>query len=324
MEKKGTSPLIFLFIAILIASIIPILSPPYYVLHIVTVSLLFAYLCTSWALVGGYAGQVSLGHSAFVGIGAYLTAIILYRFKLSLLLGVSLGILTAIGIALVLGYACFKFGVRGPYFTFSTMALAEILYMLVISRREITGGALGIVVPVEALRKLPINPKIACYYIILFMFLAVVFLARKIQYSKLGYYLVAIREDEEAAEACGINVLKYKLLALCLSSALTALGGVFYAIYYGYITPDGVLSLSLSFQIATTSLVGGAKIWFGPALGALLVIPFTEITRSLLGGTFIGVPLLLYGILLVIVARVAPNGIYEIFSKYFVKEEERG
>jgi|YelNatPaOPRAMG01_1025707.scaffolds.fasta_scaffold13098_2 branched-chain amino acid transport system permease protein len=313
INSYGYSFLIIFFITTLLISFLPL---PFYVFHIIAISIFYAYLCTSWAIVGGFARQVSLGHSAFVGVGAYSIVISLRIFNLPLILGAITAIFIANLVALLLGYACFRFGLRGPYFTFATMAFNEVTYLTAISLREITGGSLGISIPIKEVSFLPINPKVAGYYIIIVLFVFAVFLAHKIQFSKFGYYLTAIREDEDAAVACGINVLRVKLIALCISATLSALGGVFYALYYTYITPDGVLSLSLSFQIATTALIGGAKFWFGPAIGALIIVPFTEIVRSTIGGVLVGVPLLTYGILLLIIARLAPEGISKIITEY--------
>jgi len=314
MLKRGVRFLLLLSLLGII-SVIPLLPLPLYVFHVIIILFFNAYLCTAWVIIGGFAKQVSLGHSTFVGIGAYSVGVLLHLFNLTPIIGGIVGVLMTVGVAFTLGYPCFRFGVRGPYFTFVTMALAEVMYYVVVSLRGITGGALGIFIPWGAISPLLLlNKKLVGYCIIVVMFFFAVFLARKIQYSKFGYYLTAIREDEDAAEACGVDILKYKLVALSLSAALTALGGAFYAIYYSYITPDGVLGLTLSFQMATMSLAGGAKFWFGPAVGALLITPFTETVRSMLGGRFVGVPMLLYGVLLLIVARVAPDGVSGFIS----------
>ncbi|MEM2292839.1 MAG: branched-chain amino acid ABC transporter permease [Nitrososphaeria archaeon] len=313
MTLRINSHLIVLTLFIIMTCLLPFIPIPFYIIHIVATSFLFAYLCTSWSIISGFAGQVSLGHSSFIGIGAYSFAIIM-RHGMNPIFGVLTGVIMAIFTSLILGYACFRFGVRGPYFTFATMAFCEALYLATIALKEITGGSLGITTSLK-ISFIPISIKIVSYYLVMAVFLLSVFLVRRIYFSKFGYYLMAVREDEDAAAACGINVLKIKMMAICLSAVLSALGGSLYAMYYGYITPDGVLSLSLSFQIATFSLVGGAKIWFGPMIGALLVTPITEVFRFLVGGVYTGVPLLCYGCLILIIARFAPGGISSIILR---------
>jgi branched-chain amino acid transport system permease protein len=291
-----------------------------YILHVVIISMFLAYLCTAWSFVSGYARQVSLGHSSFVGLGAYATALLYYHFDLSPLIGLLAGIACVSAISILISVPSFKFGLRGPYYTFSTLAIAEFFTYLFIGLRDLTGGELGLPLPFKNNPfYLQFQGKIPYYYIVLCMLVTVVILAKKIQNSRFGYYLFAIRNDESAAEACGINVFRMKIMASLLSAVLTAIGGFFYTIYYMYVTPESVFGLPLSFQIATTSLIGGATSWIGPIIGALLIVPFLEITRATLGGKFIGFPLLFYGIILVIIGRYLPGG---IASRLF-RDEER-
>jgi branched-chain amino acid transport system permease protein len=281
-----------------------------YILHVVIISMFLAYLCTAWSFVSGYARQVSLGHSSFVGLGAYATALLYYHFDLSPLIGLLAGIAGVSAISILISVPSFKFGLRGPYYTFSTLAMAEFFTYLFVGLRDLTGGELGLALPFKNNPfYLQFQGKIPYYYIVLCMLVTVVILAQKIQNSRFGYYLFAVRNDESAAEACGINVFRMKIMASLLSAVLTAIGGFFYAIYYMYVTPESVFGLALSFQIATTSLIGGATSWIGPIIGALVMVPFLEITRATLGGEFIGFPLLFYGIMLVIIGRYLPGGI---------------
>ncbi|MGB9614630.1 MAG: branched-chain amino acid ABC transporter permease, partial [Fervidobacterium sp.] len=267
-------------------------------------------LCTAWSFVSGYARQVSLGHSSFVGLGAYATALLYYHFDLNPLIGLLAGIASVSAISILISVPSFKFGLRGPYYTFSTLAMAEFFTYLFIGLRDLTGGELGLSLPFKNNPfYLQFQGKISYYYIVLCMLVTVVILAKKIQDSRFGYYLFAIRNDESAAEACGINVFRMKIVASLLSAVLTAIGGFFYTIYYMYVTPESVFGLPLSFQIATTSLVGGATSWIGPIIGALVIVPFLEVTRVTLGGKFIGFPLLFYGIILLIIGRYLPGGI---------------
>jgi len=306
----------YILILAVVMLFIPLLKPPPYILHVLIITFLFAYLCTSWSIVSGYARQVSLGHSAFFGVGVYTTGLLLHYFDLTPWIGGLIAVLAATFLAILIGLPCFKLGVRGPYFLFATLALAKVLEALCISQRRITGGELGIALPYKGTPLyFQFSSKVPYYYVAIAMWLLVLFLSRKIQRSKMGYYLFAVRMDEDAAEACGINVFKMKMISLLLSAGLTAWGGVFYCCYYLYIQPSSVFGLPMSFQIATTSLVGGATSWVGPSLGAFLVIPTLESARSILGGEMIGVPLLFYGILLILVGRFIPEGLSMLLFK---------
>lgn len=313
------------YIPIVILFFIPLLNIPIYYMHVLILSLLFAYLCTSWTLISGFAGQVSLGHSCFYGIGAYTTTLLFHYYDLTPWVGGAIGIAFSAMFAFILGYACFRFKVKGPYFTFATLASAMILERLFISQSQITGGDLGIEMPYTGS---PLDFQFASkdpyYYIILVLWLGVLFLSRRIQNSKFGYYLFAISEDEGAAEACGINSTRYKILALVLSAALTGFGGVFHSQYYLYITPSAVYGLPLSFQISSTALVGGSNVWFGPSLGSFLINPIVELTRATIGGTLFAVPLLIYGVLMILIGRFLAGGISGIIQRGLIsyKTEE--
>lgn len=304
------------YIPIVILFLIPLLNIPIYYMHVLILSLLFAYLCTSWSLVSGFAGQVSLGHSCFYGIGAYTTTLLFHYYDLTPWVGGVIGIAFSTTFAFILGYACFRFKVKGPYFSFATLASAVILERLFISQSQITGGALGIEMPYTGS---PLDFQFASkdpyYYIILLLWLGVLFLSRRTQNSKFGYYLFAIKEDEGAAEACGINSTKYKIFALMLSAALTSFGGVFHSQYYLYITPSAVYGIERSFQIASTALLGGSNVWFGPSLGSFLINPIVEWTRATYGGTIYTLPLLVYGLLMIFIGRFLPGGISGIIQR---------
>jgi len=305
-----------LYIPIVVLFFIPLLQLPIYVTHVFILTFLFAYLCTAWSLISGYTGQVSLGHSCFYGIGAYTTTLLFHFYNLTPWIGGTIGIVFSVIFAFILGYVCFRFRVSGPYFTFATLAFAQILEMLFISQSQITGGELGIEMPYTGSPlDFQFTSKIPYYYIILMLWVGALFLSRHIQRSKFGYYLFAVREDEGAAEACGINTTKYKIFALILSAALTSFGGVFHSQYYLYVTPKAVYGLDLAFQISSTSLVGGSGIWFGPSLGSFLINPVVEGIRATIGGTFFGVPLLIYGILMILIGRFLPGGVSGIIQR---------
>lgn len=305
-----------LLIVTILAAVVPILPLPSYVFHILIMLLLFSYLATAWTIVSGYGKQISLGHSSFVGLGAYVSTLLLIYFGLTPWFGAVAAIAVSLAVAVLIGFPAFKFGLRGPYFSFATMALAAILESIFTSARKITGGSLGISIPYkESWVNFQFASKIPYYYIALLMWLLAVVLAFNIEHNWFGYYLMAIREDEDAAEAVGINVTRSKLIALLLSVALTAWGGVFYAQYNLYIDPSTLFGLSLSFQIATTSTIGNPKRWIGPTIGALVLVPFSEILRVVTGATLGSLSFLLYGALLMIVARFLPDGLHGLMTR---------
>jgi len=305
-----------LLIVTVLAAVVPILPLPSYVFHILIMLLFFSYLSTAWTIVSGYGKQISLGHSSFVGLGAYVPTLLLVYFGITPWFGAAAGIAVSLTVALLIGFPAFKFGLRGPHFSFATMALPAILESIFISARNVTGGSLGISIPYkESWVYFQFASKIPYYYIALLMWFLAANLAFSIERNWFGYYLMAIREDEDAAGAVGINVTRCKLIALLLSVALTAWGGVFYAQYNLYIDPATLFGLPLSFQIATTSTIGNPKRWIGPTIGALVLVPFSEILRILTGATFGSLSFLFYGALLMIVARFLPDGLLGLMTK---------
>ncbi|MCD6243152.1 branched-chain amino acid ABC transporter permease [Candidatus Bathyarchaeota archaeon] len=318
IDKKHL-PLILAAIVIFGLPLLPV-SP--YIIHIFTIIYLFAFFSTCWNILGGFAGTLSLGHTAFVGIGAYLTYFMFTWYGLSPWIGMLLAALASIGLATILGYPCFKFGVRGTYFALATIAFAEILRDLCLYYRDITGGALGLYLRYLGFSPLnfQFNDKRYFCYIAIFLWLLSLFITYRMK--RFRYKLIAIREDEDAAAALGINVLKEKMVALWLSAFLTAIGGAFWLQYYRCITPGTVLSLDLSIQIALIAIFGGMYDIIGPTVGAVVLMPISEMLRVHLGGTYAGLHLLIYGVLLIVVLLFMPKGLTGIIKKYFIRKEE--
>lgn len=270
----------------------------------------YAYLAQAWNILGGYAGQLSLGHAAFFSVGAYTSAVLAIQLGLSPWLGMFAGALLAVGLSLGIGYLGFRFGLRGFYFVLLTVASAEIC-RLVALHLPILGGYTGLFITFTP------NPwqfqfqgKIPYYYVALgFLGVAsgVVWL---IQRSKLGAYLLAIRDDEDAAEALGVDTFRYKLLAYAISAALTAFGGTFYAYYQFYLQPNTVLNLGHSVDIMIRAIVGGSGTILGPILGSFLLELLGEFSRSAFAGGAAGLNVLIYGLLLIVVVLFLPRGVY--------------
>lgn len=296
-------------VILLVLAVLPTFASEY-LLHIAILILLYAYLSTAWNIVGGYAGQHSLGHSLFLGFGAYTSTYLFTNFGVTPWLGLWAGSILASVVGLIVGYLCFRYGLKGPYFALVTIALAEGMASLV-SNLNFLGGAMGMEVKWEGsnFRAMQFESKWGYYYIILILFLTTIWLVNYISRRRFGYYLIAVRENEDAAEALGVNTLKVKIQALVLSAALTAIGGTFFAEYFTYISPRSVFGEGPSIQILLFAIVGGIGTVWGPALGALLLVPIAEISRAVLGGTFAGSHLLLYGITLVVIMMVMPKGL---------------
>ena len=265
---------------------------------------LFAALATSWDLLGGWAGQLSLGHTAFVGLGAYVSTLLWTRAGIPIGWGLLLAMLSGVALALVWGAITFR--LRGAYFSLASIAVAEVLRILANNWVSVTGGPEGL-----SLNDLPpffgfdLYDRRVEYYLALMLLAAALLTSWRIGSSRVGFYLEAIREDQDSSMALGVNPLRMKLTAFCLSAALSTAGGCLYGLYLAFFEPHGVFSLDLSIQLVLMAIVGGMGTVFGPALGAVVLLSFQEAFRS----TFQQSSLLIYGIVIVIIVRFAPDGL---------------
>jgi branched-chain amino acid transport system permease protein len=269
-----------------------------YLLQVFFRIVLFAALGLAWNLVGGYAGQLSLGHAAFFGVGAYGLAMLTAR-GIPAWISIFFAAAVAVAFAAIIGRIVFR--LRGPYFTLSTIAFGEVL-RLGATNLSATGGAIGLSTP-----PLFSGPNLwtlfYCAAVVLALICFLVNYATSI--SRPGYYLMAIREDEDTASAVGIDNAGYKLRALLISAFLTALGGALYASAFQYIVPDSVLTVEISVQIAIITMLGGAGTLLGPVIGAALLIGASELFKT----RFQESHLLIYGVLIVLVVLFLPEGI---------------
>ena len=295
-----------------------------YTLHIFIMVLYFSYLSSAWNLLGGFAGQHSIGHSAFVGLGAYTSTFLFLQIGLNPWIGMVLGAILASLAGLFIGFLSFHYRLRGLYFVLVTIAFAEILAILFANIRFL-GGASGLVVPLkeESLWLFQFRSKVPYYHIILTMLALNLFFCYWVRWTRLGYYLMAIRENEDAARAMGIRVMDYKLLATALSAFLSALGGTFYAQYTYFIDPLTVFGFGLSIEILIYPIVGGVGTVLGPVIGTFVLYPFAELIRTLLGAKTAGIHLMVYGAILVAIMILAPRGIVGLFEKRFSPKKEK-
>ena len=294
-------------------------SPTY--LHILILLYLYAYLTSSWNLVGGFAGVLPLGHSAFIGIGAYASTILSLQYGISPWLGMIVGGILASIVGVLIGLPTFK--MRGAYFALATIAFAEGIRVMVENIDYLgpfkINGPRGFQIPPTNIGfvNYMFNGKEPYYYIILVMLLGILAITYFISRSKLGYYLNAGGEEPEAAMALGVNVARAKLIAMAMSSFFTALAGTFYAQFTLYIHPKSVISLDFSFEIAFIALIGGRGSIAGPVLGALLLRPVSDFSRIYFGATLPGLHLIIFGIVLILVMIYQPRGLQEPLTRVY-------
>ncbi|KAB2889210.1 MAG: branched-chain amino acid ABC transporter permease [Desulfobulbaceae bacterium] len=296
-------------------------------LHIMILVYLYAYLTTSWNLVGGFAGVLPLGHAAFFGIGAYTSTILSLQYGISPWLGMLVGGVIAAAVGVLIGLPTFK--MRGAYFALATIAFAEGFRVMVENIDKLgpfaLNGPRGLQIPPLnfGLAEMMFSGKEPYYYIILIMLVAVLLLTSFISRSKLGYYLNAGGEEPEAAMALGINVARAKVIAMAMSSFLTALAGTFYAQLNLYIHPKSAFSLDLSFEIAFIALIGGRGSIVGPVLGALLLRPVSDFSRIYFGDTLPGMHLIIFGVILILVMTFQPRGLQEPLTRLYERLLDR-
>ncbi len=281
-----------------------------YVLGIFVMIFYYAYLGQSWNVLTGYTGHISLGHALYIGIGAYTSTYLAQAFGLSPWIGMWVGALVAVVVALFLGYLGFRFGLRGVYFVILTIAFAEIT-RLVVSHIEALGSFSGIFLDFKpSFSNFQFRGNIPYYYIALGFMIFSVIAVRLIETSKLGRFMVAIREDEDAAQALGVNAFKYNMIAIAISASMTSLAGTFYANYIFYIHPDSLFGMGLSIELILRPIIGGLGTIFGPVIGSFILTPLSEITRAYFAkGGLEGLHLIIYGILAILVVLFMPKGI---------------
>ncbi|MGC1455187.1 MAG: branched-chain amino acid ABC transporter permease [Nitrospirota bacterium] len=347
MRGIAAIPVLLGITAIAALFLIPRFVQSTYALHIMILIFISVIMGSGWNLLGGYTGQYSVGHAAYFGVGAYTTMILLQYRHIAPWYGVWAGAVMAVIVALIIGSICFR--LRGPYFVLASIAVAEIFRVSALNLTALTNGAEGILIteipPFKIGSAVITNfmSKVPFYYTGLVMALAVILVTWLVQNSKLGYYFQAIREDQDAAHSLGINLTAYKNVALSLSAVFTSLAGSLYGLYVGFIDPGTVLGLDLSVQIVMTVIIGGIGTIFGPVIGALVLVPFSEALRSNMIaqalidsglvredsglGVFLKEQLshahvLIYGILLVIVIMYMPDGVMGFIKKLAAKRRK--
>ena len=290
------------------AVLLPLASSNPAHLNLAILVLMAAQLGVAWNLLGGYAGQVSLGHAAFYGVGAYTSTLLLLNFGVNPWLGMLAGGLVAAALSFAFGWSCFR--LKGHYFAMATIAVVEIV-QIVFTNWEYAGAAVGLTIPMNqrGWGAMVFADKQPYYLLALGLLLLTLATTWAVERSHVGYYLRAIKDEPDAARSIGIRIARYKQVALALSAFFTALGGSLYAQKELYIDPGSVLTTALSIKMALVSILGGVGTMFGPVIGAVVLTTIEELTRAAFGGSGRGTDTMIYAGLIVLIAVYYPSGL---------------
>lgn len=311
-QPQGYVPIIIIAVLGLLPVII---RNPFYV-HIFVMTFFYAAMSGAWNLIGGYGGQLSLGHTAFFGIGAYTSTLLFLNLGISPWIGMWIGGVLAALVSVGIGYPCFR--MRGPFFCLATIAFGEVLRILAVYWRGLTKGGVGLIIPSQPdPANFIFGGKIPYFYIAFSLMVAVILISIATEKSRWGFYLKALGEDEEAAEACGVRATRSKLFAMVVSAFITALGGTFYAQYLIFIDPDILFSIHFSIQLALLAIIGGVASVAGPIIGSFILTPLDVFLRGWLGGLYAGVSFLIYGLILLIVVILMPFGVWVWLKEWY-------
>ena len=300
--------------------LLPAFSGPY-LLSVATLILFFAYTGQAWNVMMGFAGQLSLGHALYVGLGAYVSAGLFHHYGLGPWAGLWLALAVCVAAGAVIGFLAFRFGISGVYFALLTIAFAEFT-RIGFDHINWLGGPGGLFIKVsqrEAWDLLNLRgPPAMFYYVMLALTAAAFLLCAWLLRSRAGYYWQAIRENEEAAQALGINTFRWKMAAVMLSAGMTSLSGVFFAFYYNNLFPEQIFHISRSIEIILGPIIGGIGTLFGPVLGAIVLTVLGDGITEILAHydwEFPGVKQVFYGVVLLLVIMWLPHGIWPPLAK---------
>jgi branched-chain amino acid transport system permease protein len=292
----------------------PLIFSNAFYLDIGVALLLAAISATAWNIVGGYAGQVSVGHCMFFGAGAYLPLLFFHHWQLPPIVGVPVGVVVSLVLAVVVGMPTFR--LTGHYFSMATIAVAELIRLLV-GTWDFVGAAIGLQGPAVARGwwDLTFRGELPYYYIFLGVLVVLLLVIWAIERTRFGYYLRAIKAGERAARSLGVPVRRTKLYALMLSAAFTSIAGSLYAIKTGFIDPESGFGILVSVQMVIIAALGGAGTLYGPLVGAIILIPLQTATNTWFGGGGSGLTYILYGGIIVLIARFEPGGLHELWYR---------
>jgi branched-chain amino acid transport system permease protein len=308
LRKLGIAAVLFAAFAAL-----PFFLTDVYLLNVLILVLLYGAMSQAWNILGGYCGQISLGNALYFGIGAYVTTIGFVNHGITPWAGMAAGAALSAILALILGYPCFR--LKGHYFAIATIVIAEI-GLLLVHNWDYVGGALGIQWPIGHRSWWTLQfgrDKAPFFYIALGLAIATWLATYFIEDTRAGFWWRAIKDEPVAAESLGVDVFRSKMMAAAISAAFTAVGGGFYAAFVSYIDPESVMSFRFSLLFALPAVLGGIGTLWGPLAGAVVLIPMTEVTRSYLGGSGSGADLVIYGVLIIVISLLRPEGLMSLF-----------
>jgi len=297
-----------IFVVVAALAAVPLVVSSNVVLNFLVVALLIALAGQGWNILGGYGGQYSFGHAAFFGTGAYVTAVLQVRYGVNAWPAFAAGIASGAALGALIGALTFRSGLRGSYFALVTLAFAEVL-RIVASVAPITGAGVGTLVKLDLrVEAMQFQSRAVFYWVILALVAASLVIARLIERSRFGVWLVAVRENEDAARALGVDATQVKLAAMVISGAVTAAAGCFYVQYFLFIDAPIAYGTWISVEALLTPIIGGVGTVFGPLLGALVVKSLGEAAK-LITGDAPGLDLIVYGAVLVLVIWLLPRGL---------------
>jgi branched-chain amino acid transport system permease protein len=301
-----------LILGLFLLAIVPLVFPSPFFVHLMIMVLMWTVLGAAWNILGGFGGQVSFGHATFLGVGAYTTMILYLKLGIAPWFGIVAGGLVAVVISLPIGFICFR--LRGPYFSLSTLAVAEIVRLVALNWESLTNGPMGLLIttlPAVTFWGKPINweSKLPFYYIIAIIAVGALAVTYVVARTRIGAYLLALREDIESAESIGINTVQARVIALGLSAFLAGAAGGFYALYLRYVDPDAVFSIGLSVEMVFIAVVGGLATVGGPLIGAVFLVTLGETFRE----HFLTGHLIFYGFFMMLAIRYMPDGFWGRF-----------
>ena len=314
--KKYNGQYLLLALAIVFLVWLPSQLPIFWVRTFAMV-FLFIYLASAWNIIGGMAGEINFLHPIFIGAGAYTSTLLYLKFGISPWIGMMAGAIIAVAISLVIGWICYRSGLPHLSFALICMGFAHIAVIIALGW-DLLGGSRGLMIrPAPGLANMQFATPSGYYYMGLIWVCFLVGICSWISHSKMGYYLTAIKHNEEAASAIGIDTVGYRLLALAISAFFSALGGTFYAQFVLYIDPHSAISITTVITLILFCAIGGFGTVWGPVVGTILLMPAGEIMRLY---TLTGLHLIVYGVVVIIVILLAPHGLVPWFQNYIMKK----
>ena len=314
IRRNPFAPILLVF-----ALVLPLFLKNQYILSIIVQIFIFAAMSSSWNIIGGFGRQISWAHASFFAIGAYTSMLLFLRVGLIPWVSLFIGMAFSAVFAVIMGFPSFR--LRGTYFALATIACGQIVKEMLIYFNDFTGGAEGLVIgsKFRGLLVLRWRDEVPYYYLFLALLLVILAVVAIVERGRLGYFLKAIREDQDAAESLGIRSSRVKMIAFIISAMCISVVGSFYGFKMAYIDPTMVGSFDLAIRIGVIAIIGGVGTFWGPLLGAVIIIPLMEATNALLPPELGGASLAIYGLILMLIVIFKPEGVWSVVSSGYRK-----